>query len=95
MVDIRSSDHEQLALPVSVLGPRLREGIDVELLVGSSGYIHRVHSNGRVWQLPHNVPSMDRVIGVLPIPVLAGPGVRPRLSFRLVVGMITSLFVSL
>lgn len=46
--DLRISDDEQHTFAVGLPRARLRSGIDMELLIGSSGYSHSLHSHGRL-----------------------------------------------
>lgn len=61
-------------MSIGLLGARIREGIDMELLFRSAGYSHCLRCDGRVRQFPHCFPSMDINTGYPTLSILLGVG---------------------
>lgn len=92
---IWSSDNEQRAVPVSVLGPCICPRTDVGLLFRSVGDPHSLHHHGSVWQFPYNLPSLDISSGYPTLPLVSGIGLCSWLCVWLVLGLGQPMFLAL
>lgn len=72
-------------MPISLLGPRLFEGIDMELLFRSVGYCHCLHCHGCLCQFPDNLPSVDIYSGYPSLSLLPSIGICSWLCIWLVI----------
>lgn len=93
--DIWRGDHEQPSLLGRLLGSCLHETLNLGLLGWGLGHLDRLRCDGFLHQLPHDIPAVDLLCGLLAVPTLLGSCLCSRLHLWMVIKQKLVMWINL